>query len=332
MLVNHISVRFPLTSIEQEVYGPDESTSGNGLDDFEYYHLWKYSRENNVVPDHTPIPLKGLVGYALKHDFCEPDDLEQFGNGNDLDEDSADDESSDKTAKRNLKLPSDVYKSVLRDIEDRTGYTPARLADDGTGNHRTEDEQSGPDIDTEEIAVDTAVRTYGRYTDLDQASPALKPFLIQHTETEDGGVTRDVDETEFVSKSDLREAYNTWVQINLVYHNQNSEVNSLDGVIEEYPIGAFVGQFREVFDEPLKEGRPELEEGERIRSWFGITLTEKGKELVELEGTFSTTRRTAFSTHSPSRASFQHQSHFETHRKTPGDNQNSRRNPPSARQ
>ncbi len=61
---------------------------------------------------------------------------------------SDDDESSHKTAKRNLKLPSDVYKSDILDVEDRTGYTPVRLADDGTGNHRSESERSNSDVDT----------------------------------------------------------------------------------------------------------------------------------------------------------------------------------------
>ncbi|MFY4814955.1 hypothetical protein ACOJIV_20000, partial [Haloarcula sp. AONF1] len=58
---------------------PKDSASGQNLDDLEYLHLWTYARQNNLVPEHTPIPLKGLVGYAIEHDYCEPDDLEQFG-------------------------------------------------------------------------------------------------------------------------------------------------------------------------------------------------------------------------------------------------------------
>jgi len=49
------------------------SASGQTLDDLEYLHLWTYARQNNLIPEHTPIPLAGLVGFAIEHDYCEPE-------------------------------------------------------------------------------------------------------------------------------------------------------------------------------------------------------------------------------------------------------------------
>jgi hypothetical protein len=270
---------------------PKNSASGRTLDDYEYFQLWKYCRENNLVPDHTPIPLKGLVGYALKHDFCEPEDLEQFSdnsseNNNGENDDEEDDE---KAGKRNLKLPDDQYFPVLKDIEDRTGYAPARLNDNG----RSEERQTGhgqegnsPDVDIEEIALEKAYDQYGGYADVDGAPTPLNQFLNMYTEVESGEVTDDTDQTVFVPKAELRDAYNAWAQINLRYVDKNTDKNAKETGMKTLPPGAFSRPLKEAVSAELEEGRPEYEDGKQRRTWFGIELTEEGAQLAELEGKF----------------------------------------------
>ncbi|MDB2283023.1 type IV secretion system DNA-binding domain-containing protein [Halorubrum ezzemoulense] len=274
---------------------PKDSASGQNLDDLEYLHLWTYARQNNLVPEHTPIPLKGLVGYAIEHDYCEPDDLEQFGGDSDdsdgdSDEQNADSPGRNKAGKRNLKLPDDVYFPVLKDIEDTTGYTPARLADSsGSGGDSGGDESSSttPSVDTEDVAFDSIHRKYGQPLIGDDMPDPLKQFLRRYTNTEDETITTDTDETVFVPKAELRDAFNSWAQICL-RHISNSTDTSVDDVaIQEYAPGAFTGPLKVQVDVELKEGRPRLSSGERERVWFGIELTDEGSTLAELEGKFA---------------------------------------------
>ncbi|MDB9302188.1 type IV secretion system DNA-binding domain-containing protein [Halorubrum ezzemoulense] len=274
---------------------PKDSASGQNLDDLEYLHLWTYARQNNLVPEHTPIPLKGLVGYAIEHDYCEPDDLEQFGGGSDdsdgdSDEQNADSPGRNKAGKRNLKLPDDVYFPVLKDIEDTTGYTPARLADSsGSGGDSGEDTSGSttPSVDTEDVAFDSIHRKYGQPLIGDDMPDPLKQFLRRYTNTEDETITTDTDETVFVPKAELRDAFNSWAQICL-RHIRNSTDTSVDDVaIQEYAPGAFTSPLKAQVDVELKEGRPELEDGSRPTVWYGIELTAEGENLLELKGKFS---------------------------------------------
>ncbi|WP_233561756.1 type IV secretion system DNA-binding domain-containing protein [Halorubrum sp. Atlit-28R] len=274
---------------------PKDSASGQNLDDLEYLHLWTYARQNNLVPEHTPIPLKGLVGYAIEHDYCEPDDLEQFGessddSGGDSDEQNADSPGRNKAGKRNLKLPDDVYFPVLKDIEYTTGYTPARLADSsGSGSDSGGDESGSttPSVDTEDVAFDSIHRKYGQPLIGDDMPDPLKQFLRRYTNTEDETITTDTDETVFVPKAELRDAFNSWAQICL-RHIRNSTDTSVDDVaIQEYAPGAFTSPLKAQVDVELKEGRPELEDGSRPTVWYGIELTAEGENLLELKGKFS---------------------------------------------
>ncbi|TKX60765.1 DUF87 domain-containing protein [Halorubrum sp. ASP1] len=276
---------------------PKDSASGQNLDDLEYLHLWTYARQNNLVPEHTPIPLKGLVGYAIEHDYCEPEDLEQFGgdsddSDSDSDEQNADSPGRNKAGKRNLKLPDDVYFPVLKDIEDTTGYTPARLADSsGSGSDSGEDTSSSttPSVDTEDVAFDSIHRKYGQPLIGDDMPDPLKQFLRRYTNTEDETITTDTDETVFVPKAELRDAFNSWAQICL-RHIRNSTDTSVDDVaIQEYASGAFTAPLKAQVDVELKEGRPRFENKPRKTVWFGIELTEEGETLANLEGKFNKT-------------------------------------------
>ncbi|MFD1572115.1 type IV secretion system DNA-binding domain-containing protein [Halorubrum laminariae] len=274
---------------------PKHSASGQTLDDLEYLHLWTYARQNNLVPEHTPIPLKGLVGYAIEHEFCEADDLEEFG-GSEEDSDGDDGESNgdsggqNTAGKRALKLPDDVYFPVLKDIEKTTGYTPARLADsDRSGGDDGDDgdDNESPDVDTETIAFDSIHRRYGQFLTGDNAPDPLKQFLRRYTNTEDGEITTDTDETMFVPKAELRDAFNAWAQINL-RHVRNDPDRSVDDVdLKELPPGAFTQPLKAQVDIELDEGRPSIDDGKQVRTWFGIELTDEGANLADLEGKFT---------------------------------------------
>ncbi|MFY4814956.1 hypothetical protein ACOJIV_20005 [Haloarcula sp. AONF1] len=115
----------------------------------------------------------------------------------------------------------------------------------------------------------------------------LKQFLRRYTNTEDEAITTDTDETVFVPKAELRDAFNSWAQICL-RHIRNSTDTSVDDVaIQEYAPGAFTSPLKAQVDVELKEGRPELEDGSRPTVWYGIELTAEGENLLELKGKFS---------------------------------------------
>ena len=270
---------------------PADSASGQTLDDLEYLHLWTYARQNNLIPEHTPIPLKGVVWYAIEHNFCEPDDLEQFspkGGEDDADDDAETDESTsaDTTGKRNLKLPDTIYFPVLKHIEETTGYTPARLASsDSSGGEQT-GKGAAPDVDVADIAFERAYDRYGGYLEGPNYPEPLKQFLHTFTESESGEIVTDTDECMFVPKAQLRDAYNAWAQINLMHVRKNTDTNPDEVDIEVRHPGAFTGPMKQAVDIDLKDGRPELENGDRPRSWFGIKLNSKGEDIAELEGKF----------------------------------------------
>jgi hypothetical protein len=223
----------------------------------------------------------------------EPEDLEQFpGNSSENNSGENNDEASDeKAGKRNLKLPDDQYFPVLKDIEDRTGYAPARLNDSG----RSEEEQTGhgqegnsPDVNIEEIALEKAFDRYGGYTVVDSAPGPLGQFLNMYTEVESGEVTADTDQTIFVPKAELRDAYNAWAQINLQYEDKNTDKNAKEIGMKTLPPGAFTSPLKKAVNIDLQDGRPVLEDGNRPTVWYGITLTDAGSKLAELEGKFDT--------------------------------------------
>lgn len=62
---------------EMDAHDPKTSAGDQTLDRYEYFLLWKYCRKimSSLT---TSTSLKGLLRYALKHDFCEPEDLRQF--------------------------------------------------------------------------------------------------------------------------------------------------------------------------------------------------------------------------------------------------------------
>lgn len=121
---------------------------------------------------------------------------------------------------------------------------------------------------------------------MDTAPGPLGQFLNRFTETESGEVVPDTDETMFVPKSELRDAYNAWAQINLQYEDKNTDKNVEEMGMETLPPGAFSRPLKEEVSAELEEGRPEYEDGKQRRTWFGIELTEEGEQLAKLEGKF----------------------------------------------
>jgi hypothetical protein len=173
--------------------------------------------------------------------------------------------------------------------DEQTGYAPARLNDSG----RSEEEQTGHgqegnslDVNIEAIDLEKAFDKYGGYTVVDSAPGPLGQFLNMYTEIESGEVTADTDQTIFVSKAELRDAYNAWAQINLQHEDKNTDKNAEEMGMETLPPGAFSRPLKEAVSAELEEGRPEYEDGKQRRTWFGIELTEEGEQLAELEGKF----------------------------------------------
>ncbi|WP_241434402.1 type IV secretion system DNA-binding domain-containing protein [Natronorubrum tibetense] len=272
----------------------DGSTSAKGqnLDDYEYFLLWKYARQNGLVPEHTPIPLKGLVGYALKHDFCDPEDLEQFGGSEGADDGADDDDSgsNEKPLTRNLKLPDDTYFPVLKDIEEETGYTPARLGDSGSREGQTDHgdgPKDAPDVDPDEVAREEALEKFSGYYLLGDDWPdPMDQFLNGFVEFDDE-ITADKDESNFTPVSDVRDAYNAWVQITLEDLRQDPEKNVDEADIKTYAPGGFSSRLKSVSNVDLPKKKITIEGRGRPRCYFGITLTEEGEQLAQLEGEFT---------------------------------------------
>jgi len=222
-------------------------------------------------------------------------DLEQFGDDDDesdadQDDSDADSGTTNRAGKRNLKLPNDVYFPVLKGIEEEIGYTPARLAEsdrsdeDDAGKNR---EPTTSDVDTEGLAFEKIHRRYGQFQTGEHFPEPLRQFLQRYTNTEGDEITTNTDETKFVPKADLRDAFNAWAQICLrdVRNDPDRSVDDVD--LKELPSGAFTGPMKAQLDVELKEGRPRFKDRPRQTVWFGLELTDDGKDLVDLEGKFA---------------------------------------------
>ncbi|WP_271958988.1 hypothetical protein [Halorubrum ezzemoulense] len=273
---------------------PKYSASGQNLDDLEYLHLWTYARQNNLIPEHTPIPLKGLVGYAIEHDFCEADDLEEFDGSKEDSESDADESNGDSggqntAGKRALKLPDDVYFPVLKDIEDTTGYTPARLADSDRSGGDDGDKSSGsadaPDVDTASIALDTMMDRYGTLVTDDGFPHPMVQFANILLEIED-----DLDQARkddgATPVSDLRSAYNAWAQINTHKLVKETDVTADELDLSTYGVGGFASKFRAELGISPTSKKVSLDGRGRAKCWLGLELTDPGKKLVDLEDKF----------------------------------------------
>ena len=277
---------------------PATSVSGQSLDDLEYFQLWHYARKNNLIPEHTPIPSQGLIGYALSRDLCDVDDLETWGGDEEDsdakdDETNTDDEADGRTSGGGRKLPNSVFGKTLRQIEKETGYTPARQADydssDGDGgdsDSRSGGEEESDDGDDEEVTFDDVKNTLGGIAPPEHGPHPIKQFLKVHTNSEDGEITTDLDETKHVAKSDLRDAFNAWAQINIRDMSNTDDKSPEEHNLKTYSVRNFSSPLKEKADVELEEGRPRFD-GDRTYVWYGIELTEKGEKLVELEGRFT---------------------------------------------
>jgi len=255
-----------------------QSVTGTSLDGYEYYLLWEYSRDNGLVPAHTPIPMQGIKAYALTHDFCTTEDLVPIERDDgDAGEDGEDDD-------RPLRLPWKTFFDVLRDIESKTGHTPARLAAD----RDREDTDDDDAIDTESIGFEYAKKQYGLYNTSDTRGwlPPEKQFLIQFTETEDGEITKDTDETKYAVVKTMREAYNAWVEIVHYHHYHNTDRDPKELEIEKFVGGQFINKISNQIDVELKKGQPTIDSKQK-RVRFGVELVDDAKELAELHGKFT---------------------------------------------
>ncbi|SIS16697.1 type IV secretion system DNA-binding domain-containing protein [Natronorubrum thiooxidans] len=272
----------------------DGSTSAKGqtLEDYEYFLLWKYARQNGLVPEHTPIPLKGLVGYAIKHDFCDPADLEQFdaAEGPDEGEDGDGSGSDEKALKRNLKLPDDVYFPVLKDIEEETGYTPARLDNSGSREDQTghgDGPAEAPDVDPDEAIREDALERFGNYYRTgDEWPEPMEQFLTVFVEIDDE-ISADRDRSSVTPVSDIRDAYNAWAQITLEDLRQDPEKSADEAEVKTYPPGGFSTRLKSALNNDHPKRKVTIEGRGRPRCYFGISLTDQGEQLAQLEGLFA---------------------------------------------
>ena len=278
------------------VRDPDDPLAGNTLDDLEYFQLWVYARENNLVPDHTPIPMKGLVGFALDRGICSRDELEPF----ETDDDDSDEESdetkaseTDSTAgsKRNLKIPAAKFGDVMRQIKEETGNTPPRGADSSGSQEDAGAVADGQSESNEDIMeFDEAAARFGEaamFMDIDELpSHPIKLFLKQFVEYEDGEVTTDRDETKHIRKTSLHEAYCAWVQINRRKIEQISGKSIEDYNLKEYDSGNFARIMQNKIDSEIKDAKHRID-GERISFWYGIELIDDAEPLISLKNTFT---------------------------------------------
>ncbi|QKG94372.1 type IV secretion system DNA-binding domain-containing protein (plasmid) [Halorubrum salinarum] len=144
------------------------------------------------------------------------------------------------------------------------------------------------DVGIEAITLEKAFDKYGGFITVDSAPGPLGQFLNMYTEVESGEVTADTDQTIFVPKAELRDAYNAWAQINLQYEDKKVDKNAEEMGMETLPPGAFTSPLKKAVNIDLQDGRPVLEDGNRPTVWYGITLTDAGSKLAELEGKFDT--------------------------------------------
>lgn len=246
---------------------PSDSVTGTQLSDEEYYKLWKYAYKHSAVPKETPVPLDGLTWYAINHGFMTADEYREYNETDDDDDNSG-----------GLPFPTSVYRNVLRDIKDRTGLEPPQLTaiQDTSSGSRNEGGQTDDAPDVEEIYSQI------RYLTDEKQGDMLTQFTRAHLNKEREEVTTDRDETMFVPKANVREAYNMWVRVIMECEDKETDEYPDHLNVRTYPPGHFTNVLKNRLDVELKDSRIRVGEGSKLKwSWFGIELSEEGRRIYE---------------------------------------------------
>lgn len=244
---------------------PSDSVTGTQLSDEEYYKLWKYAYEKSAVPKETPIPLDGLKWYTINHGFMSAEEYREYN------ETDGDEEESG-----GLPFPTSVYRDVLQDIKNRTGLEPPQLTaiQDTNSTTGADSRQPADAPDLEEVYSQIRYLTDEKHGDM------LAQFTRGHLNRERGEVTTDRDETMFAPKTDIRDAYNSWVKIIMEHEGKETDEYPDHLNMEPYSPAKFTIVLNNQLDVELKDARIRIG-GELTWVWFGIELSEEGKRIYE---------------------------------------------------
>jgi hypothetical protein len=251
------------------VRDPHTGVEGQSLSEKEYFKLWEYAYEKNVVPEETPLPIPGLKWYAITNDFISAEDYAAHN------DDDADEESSNS----GLPLPATTYRRVLKDIRRQTGLEPPQLTDlleqESTDNqHRNATETQ---IDLEHLHD-----KYGLYAEMEKAPDFLQQFINRFIRQTDEEVTTDKEETIFEAKVDVRAAYNTLVKAIRKYDHKYDDTYPDELKMTTYSSGQFTKEIKKRLAVDVEASRPRLSGQGPTRVWFGIEFTDEGKDLHDI--------------------------------------------------
>lgn len=229
------------------------------------FKIWKYARENGIVPEETPIPMDGLIWYGIDQGLFERDELDAWGEFDD-----------DASGIRKTKLPGNTFPKTLELIKENEGVTPIRYEyyynQDDEEADGDDDQESEPAVtrdEVEKIVRDTCVPFLIEGDAYEPETP-LELFLDELTE-----IDEDVDDPKdselAVPTAELREAYNTWAKV--ASEQGDGEVETLNATMfgKGLPNDGRIENHRRRFD------------GERQSCYAGVALTEEGMKLLECQ-------------------------------------------------
>ncbi|MFP8953623.1 hypothetical protein ACLI4Z_11700 [Natrialbaceae archaeon A-arb3/5] len=304
-----------LTAVLCEIGERQHTHAEGSLSEREKFLVWKYARKQGLVPDHTPLPLKSLIWYALDNEIATEDELEPWDIFEDDEGETSGENSSDSGSNSSvytMKLPTEKYKRTLRHIRDVHDVRPARLNDpkstgefegstsgsssgsqagsssDGTGSNEGTDPDSDEAVsetsddhqdseESESISWEDARRTFGnQYRYDDDAPEDLEQFMNIYV-TVDEDVDDPTDSDLAVPAKDFRAAYYTWIDLVKENHSQNE--TGFDGDLEK-PAASVLGRDINGLDRIANKQR--RIDGNPKQCYLGIELNEDGKDLVHL--------------------------------------------------
>lgn len=140
--------------------------------------------------------------------------------------------------------------------------------------------ENNPDVDTKEVALESAIDKFGGCWFGDNSPHPMAQFATDFLEFEDDPVM-DEGKSAVTPTSNIRSAYNAWAQINLHQLSKETDRSPDDVDLKTHAPGGAVSK---ISPDPPSE-RITLDEG-RKHVWFGVSLTDRGDELVELEDKF----------------------------------------------
>ncbi len=226
------------------------------------FKIWKYARENGIVPEETPIPMDGLIWYGIDQGLFERDELDAWGEFDD-----------DASGIRKTKLPGNTFPKTLELIKENEGVTPIRYEyyynqddEEADGDDEQEAEPAVTRDEVEKIVRDTYVPFLIEGDAYEPETP-LELFIDDLTV-----IDEDVDDpkdTELaVLKADLRQAYYTWVEI------ANDILDAEAEELSPTQVGQRLGKYPQIGSQTRRVN------GDRTKFYVGIDLTDEGKKLV----------------------------------------------------